>query len=104
VSATATLVQSERAFQTAVVEYAKLCGWKAFHPFDSRRSEPGWPDLALVRHGMLLFAELKTERGRVSPVQRDWLEALEAVSAWTNAVEVRLWRPSDWPEIERVLR
>jgi hypothetical protein len=49
VSVQAPFKQTERQFERAIVEYAKLSGWKAFHPFDSRRSEPGWPDLTLVR-------------------------------------------------------
>jgi hypothetical protein len=104
VNATA-LVQTEKQFQAAVVEYAELTGWLVYHTFDSRRSNPGYPDLTMVRGGELLFVELKTEKGRLSVAQRDWLAALEAVAGWpTDAVEVFTWRPSDWPEIEMVLR
>ena len=38
---------TEKAFQTAVVELAELCGWKVYHTYDSRRSAPGFPDLVL---------------------------------------------------------
>jgi hypothetical protein len=107
--------QTEREFQTAVVEYARLLGWKVFHPFDSRRSEPGWPDLAMARNGQLILAELKTERGRVSRDQQRWLDALgiedEPARRRTAALEWRrprlmvcLWRPSMWGEIEEILR
>lgn len=109
--ATAHLKQSEKQFEAAVVEFAKLNGWKVFHPFDSRRSEAGWPDLTLVRDGWLVFAELKTEKGALSRKQREWLEALQ-IPSWRLHTRpgyeealmlVRVWRPSDWPEIERVL-
>lgn len=96
---TTQLKQSEREFERAVVEYAKLSGWKVFHPFDSRRSEPGWPDLTLVRADRLVFAELKAERGRLSNAQVDWIHALDLV----EHVEVGVFRPSMWPEIKRVL-
>lgn len=96
--------QSEKAFQQAVVEYARLNRWKVFHPFDSRRSEPGWPDLTMVRGEMLLFAELKTEKGRLSPAQEDWTSELQGVSnGAAGAMRVYVWRPSDWPLIERTL-
>jgi hypothetical protein len=98
VSATATLVQSESQFQAAVVEYAERLGWLAYHTHDSRRSNPGFPDLVLARRGRLIFAELKTEKGRLSTAQVDWLRAIEDAS-----IEVYVWRPSLWHEIEGVL-
>jgi hypothetical protein len=45
-----------------------------YHTFDSQHSAAGFPDLVMARGRRLVAAELKTER------------------------------PSDWPEIERVLR
>lgn len=77
---TAQLQQTEAQFEQAVVEYAKLAGWKAFHPFDSRRSEPGFPDLTLVRGDRLVFAELKAEQGRLSNAQVNWMHALDLAS------------------------
>lgn len=93
------LKQSEKQFQAAVVEYAELNGWLVYHTYNSRRSNPGFPDLAMVRGLRLVFAELKSEKGRESKAQAQWLDALSRVTS-----EVWLWRPSHWPEIERVLR
>lgn len=90
---------SEESFQGAIVEYAVLLGYLAYHTHDSRRSAPGFPDLVLVRDERLLFAELKTDVGRVAPAQRDWLAALEA-----TGVEVYVWRPKDWNQIIETLR
>jgi hypothetical protein len=111
--------QTEKQFMTAVVEYAELNRWLVYHTFDSRRSNPGFPDLVMVHRGesdtvprrcRLIFAELKTQRGRTSLAQAEWLEALGRVAAVGGAffgktprLEVYLWRPSDWPTIERVL-
>ena len=89
----------ERDFQAAVVELARLAGWRCYHTFDSRRSEPGFPDLCLVRGGQIVFAELKTAHGRLSAAQREWLAALGACPG----VDAVLWRPEDWDEIEGVL-
>lgn len=126
---------SEKDFQKAVIEMAERLGWKVAHFHDSRRqvrerdgkvrtigdkAAAGFPDLVLVHRGestqtvprncRLVFAELKREKGRPSPAQADWLEALGLVLARGGAMigqeersSVYLWRPSDWPLIERVL-
>lgn len=93
------LVPTEKDFQAAVIELALALGWRCYHTYNARRSEPGFPDLTMVRDGRLLFAELKTERGRVTRPQREWLAALSACSG----VEVFVWRPGDFDEVARVL-
>ena len=89
---------SERDFQRSVVELAELYGWMIYHTYDSRRSNPGFPDLVMVRDNRVIFAELKTMKGKVTKHQERWLEALAKTQ-----VEVRLWRPSDINDIEEVL-
>lgn len=84
---------TEASFQGAVVEYAVLTGWLAYHTFDSRHSVKGFPDLVLVRE-RVLYRELKTESGRLGPRQQEWLDRLTAAGQ-----DVKVWRPSDWPEI-----
>ena len=73
----------------------------AYHTRYSLGSDAGWPDLVLVRRAdrRLLFAELKTDRGRVSARQSAVIELLRHVGA-----EVHLWRPADLPEIGEILR
>ena len=58
--------QTEAQFQAAVIQYAELKGWMVYHTHDSRGSRPGFPDLTMVRDGVLIFAELKSERGRLT--------------------------------------
>lgn len=82
---------NEKAFQAATIELARAFRWRHFHPHDSRRSVAGWPDLVLVRDGALMFRELKTERGRLTADQRDWLSALQVAGQ-----DVGVWRPADW--------
>lgn len=91
--------ETEAGFQAAVVHLASMRGWQVYHDYDSRRSAAGFPDLCLVRDGRVLFAELKTERGRLRTEQRAWLVALGLCAG----VEVYLWRPSSWAQIERAL-
>lgn len=97
-----------------VVDVADLFGWRTYHTHDSRHSQRGFPDLVMVRGRRVIFAELKSANGTLTPEQKGWLEALLYVSsgdAITGSnpkgvaeVEVYLWRPSDQAEVERVLR
>jgi hypothetical protein len=67
----------------------------------------GFPDLVLVREGRLIFAELKRQTGRTTTQQDIWLKALQTCEYddWQSlmAVKVVVWRPSDWPAVERAL-
>ena len=86
---------SEARFQAAVVALAERSGWAWFHVYNSRRCPPGFPDLVLVRPPVLILAELKTDTGRVTRPQADWLELLGRVPG----VRVRLWRPALWAAV-----
>jgi hypothetical protein len=86
--------QSEKAFMQQVIDLAHLQGFHVFHPFDSRRSTPGWPDLCVWGHGRFLMIETKAERGYLSLDQRRVIEQLRAAG-----VDVHVWKPSDWLEI-----
>ena len=98
---------SERMFQQQIVDLARLNSWRVYHTWNSKHSPSGWPDLALARlcpsqRGTtteLIFFECKTERGRLTEAQRDWLFVLGAVPG----VVARVVRPSDWPEIVALL-
>lgn len=89
---------SEAEFQTAVLDLASMLGWRYYHTHDSRRSPHGFPDLVLVRPPIVLFVELKSPSGVVQPDQRVWLEELARCG-----LNVRVWRPDDWEEIEKTL-
>lgn len=97
---------TEKQLQQAIVQCARMLGWRCYHTFDSRGSEPGFPDLVLLRPNSmtgnpLLFAELKTARGKLSSAQEGWLDALERAGQWTF-----VWRPADWlnGSVEAILR
>lgn len=93
-----TLIR-ESVFQKHVREYAGLMGWGFMHISDSRRSfSRGFPDNVFAKRGRVVFAELKTMTGVVSPEQREWAEILKEGPA-----EYYLWRPDSWEDIERVL-
>jgi hypothetical protein len=101
------MVESEREFQREVVQRAKSLGWFIFHalPGQGRNKhltlfigKRGFPDLVLCRPPRLLFVELKSEKGKVSNDQREWLDALRACG-----VEVYVWRPSELERITAIL-
>lgn len=91
---------TEKEWGQTVRQYAHLMRWAWYHPWLSVRSAPGWPDVALVRPPRLVLVELKRELGKVSEHQEYWLGLLRQCPG----VEVYVWRPSDWPEVEEVLR
>jgi heme exporter protein D len=89
---------TEAQFQKKVTD---LCDWlrlKWHHETDSRRSKSGFPDLVIAGPTLVIFAELKTETGRVSPAQQEWLDILTM-----SGTPAYVWTPSDWPVIERML-
>ena len=98
---------SEAAFHSQVIEIARLRGWLVHAERPARRQsghwstpiqgDAGFPDLVMARGGRLVFAELKSARGRVSPEQQEWLDALRLV------VQVYIWRPLDWDRIVELL-
>ncbi len=94
-----TVPATERDFQQTVVETARALGYRVYHTFDSRRSEPGYPDLTLVRPGRPpVWLELKTEKGRLTDKQREWVELLLSAGC-----EVHVVRPDDFDQIVEVL-
>ena len=98
-----TLAIAEKDFLRTVVEYAELHGWMVHHVLEqahhAKRIGPGFPDLVLAKRNRVVFAELKAEKGQLSAVQQEWLAVLRTV----RGARTFLWRPSDWPEIEKVL-
>lgn len=83
----------EEQLQNWITQLAKLSGWRVYHTYDSRRSTPGFPDLTMVHagKGRVIFAELKSTKGRVTKAQKEWLADLAATGQ-----EVYIWRPTDW--------
>lgn len=91
---------TERVWERHVEELAAALGYRFYHTRDSRRSVAGFPDLVLIRPPRPpIYAELKTERGKVSPAQQEWIWDLQS-----GGCEVYVWRPSDRAQILEVLR
>lgn len=90
----------EETWMGQVVTAARLLGWMVYHTYDSRRSEPGFPDLVLCHpeKRKTLCVELKRQDGKLTQAQDAWLRVLEA-----SGVRCAVWRPGDWPTVEKVL-
>jgi hypothetical protein len=89
-NAEALRAMTEAQLQSRVLGLAKFYAWDVYHTHDSRRSNPGWPDLVLIKPPRVLFVELKTHRGSLRPEQRHWLQMLRDAGQ-----EVAVWRPAD---------
>lgn len=104
---------TEADFMRQVLQLAGLTGWEHWHDAATNaprrcsdcgavrrgpRNTAGLPDLLLVRGPQLIWAELKAQDGATSQEQRAWIARLRAAGQ-----RVYIWRPSDWPTIERVL-
>jgi hypothetical protein len=88
----------EKLFQDQVMQIAKMNGWLIHHPTPHqvrpgvfRSDGAGVPDLMLIStkgHG-IIWAELKIETGRLTPIQEQWGKCIKA-----NGGEYYVWRPS----------
>ena len=100
---------TEAYFQSQVIMLAKLYGWLVMH---TRAVEirpgvwktpltghPGFPDLVLAHATRgVIFAELKSDKGRLSDMQDVWLRTLADAGC-----ETYVWRPKDLKMISDIL-
>lgn len=102
-----TIPVTEKDFSKQVEDLLNLFGWRWCH-FRPARTEHGWRtalsgypgflDYIAVKDRLIIF-ELKSENGKVTKEQQEWLDALEACGQ-----EVYLWRPGDIEDIADILR
>ena len=100
--------QSEAAFTSAVIEFARGLGWLVHHCRPGRtakgwatpiQGDAGFPDLVLIRDTRVIFAELKgidirERRGKLRFSQSQWILAL----ARAGAEFYEWWPDSNWQE------
>ena len=118
-----TIHIKEEDFFQQILDLAHIFGWRVAH-FRPARTKNGWrtavagdgagfPDVVMVKSPRLIFAELKSEKGKLTPEQEEWLDGLgscgDAVRQLGHlvdkeGVEVYLWRPSDLDNIIDILR
>jgi hypothetical protein len=100
---------SEQDFLNSVVELAHLMHWRVHHSRPAWtekgyrtaiQGDAGFPDLFLARKPRIVIAEIKSDKGRISEAQSEWLLELKQCFG----IELYLWRPDDWLEIQHILQ
>lgn len=81
---------TEDQLQAAVTDLARMAGLLVYHTYDSRRSQAGFPDVAVCGPRGFLLRELKTARGQLRREQNDWAQWL-----LDAGVNYGIWRPAD---------
>mgnify|MGYP001558575185 CR=1 FL=1 len=102
---------TESQLQRSVIEMARTFGWRIHHcrPGMDRKGrwatpiqgDAGFVDLILLRGGRAMAVELKSERGRLTWQQEEWLAAFRETGC-----ETYVWQPRNWlaGECEAVLK
>lgn len=90
----AAAMYEDRGPGSLEVELRRLLGQLGLEPYshhcDMRQSHAGFPDWVIAGSRRVLYRELKSEVGVLSPAQRLWRDQLVAAGAdWA------IWRPSD---------
>lgn len=83
-----------------VIQAGQRRRWLTYHTYNSQRSNRGFPDLIMLRDDRVIAAELKQDGEKPTPEQLIWLRTFVA----TGKVEVYVWAPADWSEVDTVLK
>ncbi len=95
----------EAPYMNQIIETAEWLGFLAYHVHDSRKDNPGFPDIWCVgkpagpNAGRLVVIETKRETEDPSTEQLAWLVALEQV----RTVEVMAARPRDVDQVTALI-
>ena len=100
---------TEKDFSSQIESLLNIFGWHWCH-FRPARTEHGWRtalsghkgflDYIATKPPRLLIFELKSEKGKVSSEQQEWIDLLKQCTG----AEVYLWKPSQIDEIVEILR
>lgn len=100
---------TEAEWQASVVDLARILGWRHMHArrsigkgsrWTTATNVTGWPDLVLwsERQQRVIFAELKTDTGKLTTEQVEVLRSLRTAGA-----ECHVWRPAQLKDIRDIL-
>ena len=102
---------SENELLHTVLEMAEALGYVVYHVLEqgyyAKRTSKGFPDLVLYRpldfdrgwSKRLIVIELKSQRGKVTVEQQQWLDGFGS-----SGIETYLIRPVDLDTLENLLR
>ena len=69
---------TENEIQSAIREYLRMRGWYVIRIQQGMGAHRGLSDLIAVKDGRVVFAEIKTPRGRLSEYQERFREEIAA--------------------------
>jgi hypothetical protein len=82
---------SEAELQANIIALCGELGFPVGQMLNFRATIRGWPDLVIIARTKIIYRELKSERGTLSPDQRDTGTRIRAAGGnWA------VWRPRDW--------
>jgi hypothetical protein len=93
------LPMTEKDVERHVRDATKQFGWLRYHTHRSDFSPAGFPDEVLLRPPRMVVAELKGRGKDPSDKQQEWLDYFAQIPG----VEVYVWSPDDFDEIDRTL-
>ena len=101
------IILTEAQFATQVEDLLTRFGWMFYHVYEqfkhAKRSSKGFPDYVAMRNGRLLFIEIKSQHGKLSPDQQTWLEGLARCQSG-DMPEIYVWWPAAFDDILEILR
>lgn len=91
---------TEKQFEAQVKSAAQLRGFEYYHTWRSDHSPSGFPDCFMIHRETyrVIAAELKSEKGKLTELQKYWLDLFEKAG-----IETYVWFPSDIDEVLAVL-
>jgi len=90
---------TENEFKDILISVAKRYGWLVHHDLPAQSSRGNWathvqgdtgfPDLVLLHpsSGKLYIAELKSDKGKLTPGQKRWLMAFESAGIYNTVLK-----------------
>lgn len=108
------MIQTEKQFMKAVIDLAHSYGWSiahfktahiqradgvSYYATPVQADGEGFPDLVLAKRGEpIYFIELKTNRGKLTERQENWLYLLNRGSS-----PAMVFRPCEWELLVKLL-
>lgn len=92
-----------------LVGFATVAGWKVKVGDKDDGRSIGWPRLLMLRQGQLLAVVPRSNKNHQVPkAVQEILDLIDEISAEPKTdrhigVAGFVWRPADWPEVEKIL-
>jgi len=104
---------TENQLQDNILAMALKLGWLCYHTraamnkrgvwSSPMQGNPGFFDVVLIRRGVVILKELKSEKGKLTVQQQEWIKEYDPACPTPYD---HVWRPHDWlsGEVEALLK